>query len=130
MAHEHIRIGSLNVCGIKDKLNIPEFEQFIREYDIISIQETHLHEYDSVVFPGYTVMRNDRKQHKSTRIYGGICVLVKQSLLPRVTPVDTASQFVLFLNIAGLYIGNRRHCNALLGTVYIPPEGSLYTDGD
>ncbi len=53
----------------------------------------------------------------------------KQSLLPRVTPVDTASQFVLFLNIAGVYKGNRRHCNALLGTVYIHRR-SLYIDGD
>ena len=34
-----LRFLTINVCGLKSKLLIPEFQSFIQDYDIVGIQE-------------------------------------------------------------------------------------------
>ena len=40
----------------KKKLNIPEFTEMIRSYDIIGFQETKLDDVDEIEIGGYTVL--------------------------------------------------------------------------
>ena len=41
-----LKILSLNICGIKSKLNCPEFINLIKSYDVIGLQETKLDDID------------------------------------------------------------------------------------
>ena len=51
---------SLNVCGIMQKLNFPEFITLIRTYDIIGLQETKTDDYDTIDVTGYKVFLKNR----------------------------------------------------------------------
>lgn len=53
---------SLNVCGIKNRLNYTEFCDFITQYDILALTETKTDHSDDIHIPGYvTYMKNRRK---------------------------------------------------------------------
>ena len=57
----NLKILTLNVCGLKSKLCIPEFITLIKHYDIIGIQETKLDDVDLVQVNGYQIFTNNRK---------------------------------------------------------------------
>ena len=48
-----LRFLTLNVCGLKSKLLIPEFQSFLFNVDIIVLQETYCDDYDSLELDGY-----------------------------------------------------------------------------
>ena len=41
---EHLNLLCLNTCGLKSKLNCPDFINFLSKYDLIGLQETKLHD--------------------------------------------------------------------------------------
>ena len=47
-----INFLSINVCGLKRKLNIPEFTELINSYDIFGFQETKLDDVDEIDIDG------------------------------------------------------------------------------
>ena len=51
---------SLNVCGLMQKLNCPEFITLIRTYDIIGLQEIKTDDYDTIDVTGYKVFLKNR----------------------------------------------------------------------
>ena len=57
-----LKFLSINVCGLKSKLKIPEFISLINSYDIIGVQETKLDNADCVTVPGYTVVCQNRQK--------------------------------------------------------------------
>ena len=50
----------LNVCGLKAKLNIPEFNELIQSFDVITCAKTKLDELDVVNIRNYACIRKDR----------------------------------------------------------------------
>ena len=69
----------LNVCGLKAKLNIPEFNELIQSFDVITCAETKLDELDVVNIHNYARIRKDRMQ-KVTRKSGGLAVLINDRI--------------------------------------------------
>ena len=61
---------TLNTCGLKSKLIISEFCDFISQYDIIGLQETKSDSLDSFDLPGYT-LHFKHKKNMSKRKSGG-----------------------------------------------------------
>lgn len=68
---------SINVCGIKLKLNYPEFIQFINIFDIVGVQESKLDNLDSICVPCFSVFVNNRTESSRYRS-GGIAILIKE----------------------------------------------------
>ena len=74
-----LRILSLNVCGLKSKLIIPDFSLLISKYDILCFLESKTDETDCKpdLIPGYTTYFNNRK---GMRPSGDIIINVKYEL--------------------------------------------------
>ena len=70
-------ILSLNCCGIKSKLNYPEFVEFISEFDILCLLETKTDDCAEINIPGYSVQMKNRKLF-SNRKSGGIILAYGQ----------------------------------------------------
>ena len=70
-----INFLSINVCGLKSKLNIPEFTELINSYDIIGFQETKLDDVDEINIDGYTVICQNRKKKFKVQVgwHGNSC---------------------------------------------------------
>ena len=71
MDSKPLQFLTLNTCGLKSKLiiAIPEFCDFIGQYDIIGLQETKSDTLDSFEIPDYTLYFKHRKD-VSTRTSG------------------------------------------------------------
>ena len=85
---------SLNVCGLVSKLNCPEFLSFIKQYDIICIQESKLDDVDIVSIAGYQIFTNNRRAISRYRS-GGITLIVKNELSPYIRMKKTDSKLIL-----------------------------------
>ena len=53
--------GCLNVCGLKSRLQYPEFSDTLSHYDIFCVTETKLDYTDVISMPGYTFLSQERK---------------------------------------------------------------------
>jgi len=67
----NIRIGTLNVCGIRRRLQYPDFEDMINTYDLFCCTETKLDTHDFITIDNYTFFSQCRKQ-KVFRRSGGV----------------------------------------------------------
>ena len=67
-----LNFGTLNVCGLKKRLDYPEFLTTISSYDILCIAETKLDSTDVISVPGYTFYPSTG----SKRFIGNLAVLV------------------------------------------------------
>ena len=82
---ETISMQSINVCGLKSKLDIPEFRDTLKVYDISLLCETKLDECDeeyilSLISP--LKLKAFFKHRKTLTAWrsGGLCILYKKSL--------------------------------------------------
>ena len=64
------------MCGLKSKLNCPEFLTFLHSYDINCVQESRLDDLDKITVPGYKIFMHNRKKIARYRS-GGIALLIK-----------------------------------------------------
>ena len=56
-----INLLCLNCCGIKSRLQYPEFQNMIRNHDILCFVETKTDDLDVINFPGFKfIMKNER----------------------------------------------------------------------
>ena len=118
-----LRIISLNVCGLKSKLIIPDFSLLISKYDILCFQESKTDETDCKpdLIPGCTTYFNNRK---GIRPSGDIVISVKYELADIVKVWDkNKSQYISWLSITGTQTKNEDN-SLMVGVVYIPPTGS------
>ena len=74
-----LNILTLNVCGLKNKLYIPEFQTFVSNFDLIGFQETHCDDYDTLDLDGYNFLIKNRKHHMK-RKSGGVALAYKNVL--------------------------------------------------
>lgn len=70
-----IKICSINVGGLKSKLIIPGFLVFIKQYDIVAIQETKLDNLDTITVEGFKMYHSNRSEIAKYRS-GGTAVLI------------------------------------------------------
>lgn len=117
---QYCNILSINVGGLVNRIQSPDFEEFINKYDIICIQETHFDAYDSIHINGYTclptIVRVDAKYRS-----GGIAILVRNSIYDTVQIVKNSSEYFYWFKCS-------LFSNVLFCVTYIPPEGSKYSD--
>ena len=140
MFHDHtystlssntLSIASLNVCGLKRKIDLGIFENHIHNFDILCTCETKvLNPDDEIIIPGYVFIPVTKKNvaHKYGGIHG-IGVYVKQELSNLITPISDSSlssDCVLWLHVHEKLLG----FNFIVGAVYIPHEQSRYYDND
>jgi exonuclease III len=117
----------LNVCGISKRLQYPEFDEFVKRFDIIGLQETKVDDSDNLQLPGFTVFTKNRSTLSKVRS-GGIALAVKDSISKHFTLVDNTCKYVMWFRISRYLL--EKEDDIFLGIVYIPPENSKYTSPD
>lgn len=61
----NLKIGTLNVCGLKKRLKYPEFVKLIEQYSILCVVETKIDESDIVNVPNYTFFRSQELKNSN-----------------------------------------------------------------
>lgn len=123
---ENLKCGSLNVCGLKRRVNYPEFRDLIQNHDLFCVNETKLDQYDLINISGYTFLSKCRKRF--LRKSGGIGVFVKDSLVPFVTMIGSESEYILWFRVNKQILCTDE--DFLFGAVYLPPSDSRYNTSD
>jgi hypothetical protein len=72
-----LNLLSLNCCGLKSKLNYPEFDEFVNTFDILCFVESETDDLDEIVLPGFLIKMKNRKCF-SNRKSGGIVLGFKE----------------------------------------------------
>ena len=90
-----LKCGSLNVCGIRRKMQYPEFRDLISNYDLFCVTESKLDNHDLITLPGYKFISQPRRQ-KFLRRSGGIGVFVKDNISPHISIIDSDSDYILW----------------------------------
>ena len=113
---------TLNVCGLINKLLLPEFHSLISEYDLIGLQESKTDSLDTLNIPGYKLFCKHRKDIAKKKS-GGIILVYKECLDKYVTFIESESKQVLWFKLSN----SLTKCgNIICGVTYIPPENSVY----
>lgn len=122
-----LTLVSLKVCGLKSKLNCPDFLNFLHKYDIICIQESRLDDVDHIIVPGYKLFMHNRKQIARYQS-GGIALLAKEEYIPFIHVPKKENKFVFWFKISKRILHINK--NLICGVIYIPPQASKYTHPD
>ena len=116
----------MNVNGLNNKLNYPEFVDYVSTFDIFGLSETHLDSTDIVDINNYTFIAKNRSVNYK-RKSGGIGLYVKDSLAPFIDVVPNSSEYVLWVSIDKTFLQLEQIL--ILGTLYVPPDNSrFFTD--
>ena len=117
----------LNCCGIKPRLQYPEFQNLIKKHDIVCFVETRTDEIDMLHFPGYSFHMKNRKKITNKRS-GGIVIGFKTALENDVEIVNTESRYVHWFKCSENLFKTDQPI--FFGVVYIPPENTRYSSDD
>ena len=117
----------LNVCGLKRRLNYPEFLDFLHKYDIMCVTETKTDDSDDVNIEGYAFLSKHRSQAYK-RKSGGIGVYVRNEISQYINVVHGESEYIMWLTIDKKLTNYTE--NAILGVTYLPPESSRFLNED
>ena len=124
---DQLKIASLNVCGLKRRLNYPEFSELIKQFDTVCVSESKLGKYDEITLEGYTFLSQCRKQHFFGK-GGGIGVFIKDEIFPYITSVDSDSDYILWFKISKQFLKTDQ--DAVLGADYVAPPDSRFCTQD
>lgn len=75
-----MQILSLNVCGVKNKLNNDKFVNLIHKHDIVRLTETKTDDIDKTQIHGFATSMKNRKKLTKTRS-SGIMLVVKDDIV-------------------------------------------------
>ena len=120
---------TLNVCGLKSKIDIPEFTDLIQKYDIVTLVETKCDNTDEIWIVnyfnqlGYKVNINNRFD-LSVRKSGGIIVAVRNYIANYITRSFNVSNLIQWIEFDNDLWNLDK--NVLFGGTYLPPETSQY----
>ena len=124
---ENLKCGSLNVCGLKRRLEYPEFCELIKGFDFFCVSESKIDKYDIISLDGYNYISQCRKQ-PYIRKSGGIGVFVKSEIYPYVTVIESDSDYILWFRL------DKSFCNSnedlVFGAIYLPPADSRFHTQD
>ena len=124
--NSNLNISFLNVCGLKSKLLLPDFDEFLKTCDILGIGETKTCVDDVISFPNYTYFSKPRQHY--LRRSGGLGIFVKDSLVPNITIIEIDSEYLMLIKIDRRLISKDE--DMYISFVYLPPEGSDYSNSD
>ena len=94
---QSLRILSINVGGLRSKVESPDFENFIITYDIVCIIETHFDIFDSISINGFKLLPTMVRRNAKSRS-GGIAILVRESIFDSIKVVKNSGEnFIGFL---------------------------------
>ena len=69
--YSEIKILSINVGGLRNKPNTPEWEETILKYDVVYVQETHFDAYDSLDLQGFKCLSLMTRNNAKVKSGGG-----------------------------------------------------------
>ena len=115
------------MCGLKRRLNYPEFINYIEKHDFVCVTETNTDSSDIVDLNGFTYFSKHRTQHY-LRKSGGIGVYVRTSIAKHVEVISNDSEYALWLTIHKTLTEFPE--NMILGAIYLPPENSRFLNDD
>ena len=115
------------MCGLRRRSNFPEFLEFVQQFDLLCFTETKINQTDVISFPGYDCIAQPRKQPFRRRS-GGISIYFKDKFSRFISKIDTASDYVSWISIDKSL--TQLDENLILGSVYIPPECSLFYNNE
>ena len=124
---DNLKCASLNVCGLKRRLNYPEFYTLINKFDIFCVNETKLDNSDIISVQGYTFMSQPRKQ-RYLRKSGGIGAFVKNDLFQHISVIETESDYILWFKLSKTLTHTDE--DIFFGAVYLPPTESRFNTQD
>ncbi|MEW8547180.1 MAG: endonuclease/exonuclease/phosphatase family protein, partial [Candidatus Thiodiazotropha sp.] len=122
-----LKCGSLNVCGIKRKMQYPELCELICNYDLFCVTETKIDNHDIITLPGYNFLSQSRKQ-KYLRKSGGIGVFVKDYIAPHISLLESDSDYILWFKLSKSFL--QADEDLFFGIVYLPPSESRFHNSD
>ena len=122
-----INLLSLNCCGIKSRLQYPEFQNMIRNHDILCFVETKTDDLDVINFPGFKFIMKNRK-NIAYRRSGGIMVGYRDTLVNMIEIKETSCKYVLWFKCKGGLF--KLDQPVIFGVVYIPPEYTKYSSDE
>ena len=123
-----IKLACVNVCGLKSKLKIPEFHEFLKKYCFICVSETKIDDLDIPTVldnlpENYTAIFKNRYSLTNYR-GGGIAIIFHERYAEHCDVIESSNEHVLCCHIRRTAHGGTK--DILLGSVYIPPENSKY----
>jgi len=115
---ENISFLSLNVCGLKSKLKMPDFENYIAAVDVIALGESNICAHDNINVKGFKIIETlcNRKG------IGRISLLVRNELVPHVSIINKSKDVVIWFKLNSLFD------NIIFGAMYIPPQNSPHSN--
>ena len=119
----------INVCGLRGKLDIPEFRNTLEMYDINLISETKLDAADEDhIIEVITTMRLKAFFKHRTLVTpfksGGLCIIYKQTIAKYIKHIITNSNLVQWMLISKVLVGTDK--DLMVGNTYIPPHKTRY----
>ena len=122
-----LNVMSINVCGLKSKLIVPEFCDFLKCHDVNILCETKCDDLDIGMLEdclnrlGFVLFLKNRESCSKHRS-GGVLVAIKKQLAKLFTSVDYVHNFMLVLKGFSALLGLNK--NSIIVAVYIPPMGA------
>ncbi|CAG2241563.1 unnamed protein product [Mytilus edulis] len=122
---QNINLIYINCCGLKHKLQYPEFETLLQKHEILCFVESKTDDMDEICIPGYKIKAKNRRKISRVKS-GGIVLGFRENISDCIQVIETNSKFVLWCKISRLF----KDGVVILGVVYIPPEYTAYSSPD
>lgn len=108
----------------------PVFNEELKSFEIIALQETHLKKQDCpVLLESFDVFATNGMQTKNNRVFGGLAFLVDKSIRPGVKWITSPDKDYMWLKIKKEFFHLDK--DLYLCNVYIPPKNSNFLkDGE
>ena len=115
-------INGLNVHKLDKNLN----GELMMAHDIILLSETWTSAEQDFYLSGYFFYNFPRetRHRKAKRASGGLGIFIKTDICNGVTVLEKKREFIVWLKLSKSFFKVER--DIYVGSVYIPPEGSLY----
>ena len=124
-----IKILSINVCGLKSKLLVKEFTDYISNYDVVCMCETRCDDADTnnikeiMENHGFDIVYKNRSalsRYKS----GGLLIALKNNLNVRWKEMKSDDETLLSISVSEQDVGLGN--DLIITCIYIPPSHSRY----
>ena len=115
-----------NVNGLRPKLDLPHFVEFIRSYDFITLTETFIdYEFQSYLFSDFEIFTAKATRSSNVgRQSGGVIVMIRSCLKKYINHVKTVTDNTIVIRIDKRCLKTYR--DILFISTYLPPYDSTY----
>ena len=93
-----LRIASLNGCGLKTRLQYPDFIDYFKHFDIFCFEETKFDDMEIIAFPGFKLISQPRKE-PYLRKSGWLAIFIKDGIANYCKPLETESDYILWISL-------------------------------